>query len=501
MTPRPSSPTSLLWAHQIKRENGHILERIRKLEHDNVQQDQRLKGAEQAAMSQASEDIAKITEQVSAIDPVAIKQQLSDIENDVATRLEDVQAESEATMLKMASLEQDEMLTEQARRKAADRETALLKRVAEVEAGLQRYRSSLDQVGRRIDEHSISKIADQLAGLTKQVTKEGSQMKLLEESIAALETANIELVKANDGLAEQIKELSFLPISVVATARPVTGSKKREVAETDANAEDGSTAAHPPRKRRKKSHKWSGGGADKDIIDQAAAMIIKPPARPLVSPRTTLGQPAVKPSAKAVRKPQLVRNSEQPTSFSKRAAPTPKPEPPPRKKPGPKPKPKTAIAPVIAPPIAPKKPVAGKATSKPAASPERFFEGQADKPILRAGKGWVEYAVTPEQSERESQEFSQIVDITSGRPRRSLPAQRDSMAGPAPQKPDRSVRKSAGAAIKQETTVSDDTGILTSPGATTAPVSLLPQQPARRRVIPQKDDGSLLQQFSACFLP
>jgi chromosome segregation ATPase len=32
MAPRPSSPTSLLWAHQIKRENAHLLDRMKALE-------------------------------------------------------------------------------------------------------------------------------------------------------------------------------------------------------------------------------------------------------------------------------------------------------------------------------------------------------------------------------------------------------------------------------------------------------------------------------------
>jgi hypothetical protein len=32
MAPRPSSPTSLLWAHQIKRENAHLLSRMKALE-------------------------------------------------------------------------------------------------------------------------------------------------------------------------------------------------------------------------------------------------------------------------------------------------------------------------------------------------------------------------------------------------------------------------------------------------------------------------------------
>ena len=74
------------------------------------------------------------------------------------------------------------------------------------------------------------------------------------------------------------------------------------------------------------------------------------------------------------------------------------------------------------------------------------------------------------------------------------------MAPAATQKPVRGVRKSAVPAIKQEITTSDDAGILTSPGAIKTSASSHPQA-ARRREIPQEDDGELLRQYSEKLLP
>lgn len=43
MAPRPTSPTSLLWAHQLRREHGHLQERIKTLEEENNQSGPKLK--------------------------------------------------------------------------------------------------------------------------------------------------------------------------------------------------------------------------------------------------------------------------------------------------------------------------------------------------------------------------------------------------------------------------------------------------------------------------
>jgi len=352
-TPRPSSPTSLLWAHQLKREHGHLIGRLQQVESANRQQEDRIKKAESAAKAGTNNDIAALADQVKALDEGGINKRLAKVEKDVMAKLDDVQAESEAMVLKVASLEKDDVLVEEERRKAFNKEKALLKRVGEVEESLKLYEAGLESVGRRVDDASISTIKAQLDSLVGQVRKEGAEMKRLEDSISVLEAANEELRKANERLAAEMEKVAAKPtltplVQTVVEAAADEAASPEDVTEQPELEDDGT-----PKRRKKKSHKWAGGGADRDIIRQASDVVHKVAA----PPRRTL-------TPKAVAKPKAIA------------------------------KPKEVS----------KKGVATKEVAKPARKSQGFLDGDADKPIIRAGKGWVEVAMTPSQSEQESQE-------------------------------------------------------------------------------------------------
>ncbi len=98
--------------------------------------------------------------------------------------------------LQISALQQDKQLAEEQRKATLTKDKALLKRIGEVEEGLKKYEKTLDLIGKRVNGTRVEQIKEQLDGLTKQVMKEGEQMKLLSESVKALETAQAELVKA-----------------------------------------------------------------------------------------------------------------------------------------------------------------------------------------------------------------------------------------------------------------------------------------------------------------
>ncbi|KAK3061396.1 hypothetical protein LTR53_019796, partial [Teratosphaeriaceae sp. CCFEE 6253] len=125
-----------------------------KLEATHEQHDDRLKETENAIRSPANGDLAALAEQVKTLDGSGISERLAKVEKDVMTKLDDVQAESEAIVRKVASLDKDEAVAQEERRKAFNKEKALLKRLAEVEAELKKYEQMLTRVGRRVDEQS-----------------------------------------------------------------------------------------------------------------------------------------------------------------------------------------------------------------------------------------------------------------------------------------------------------------------------------------------------------
>ncbi|KAK5133262.1 hypothetical protein LTR08_007996 [Meristemomyces frigidus] len=496
MTPRPSSPTSLLWAHQLKREHGFLLGRMQQLESSNQQQDDRLKNTETVAKTTASNDISALAEQVKALDGDAINRRVAEVEKEVMSKLEDVQTESEAIVMKLASLEKDEALVEEERRKAFNKEKALLKRVCEVEGSLEEYQQSLDRVGRRVDEASIGTIKTQLEGLAKQVGREGSEMKRLEESIEVLEAANGELKGANERLAAEVAKLAARPHSAPAAQTMSKATTTKVVSRRDSQfpSEDDNTPRHP----MKKSHKWAGGGTDRAVIGQGSNSAKKKPGAP---PKKSLVTKAV-PKAKEVTKPKQTAKTKD----------VMKPKEPTKSKEAAKPK---AVA-------KPKHVATTKPVTKPSRKSLVFLDGEAEKPIVRAGKGWIEIAMSPSASEDESQEAS----VPVKRPRKQSRLDTVEQLGQDTQRLTRGGKQhltqsktvpqkrkagtegtgatqkyNASKAMKHTKAVQEEdervgskmeeSNVIGSP-----PGSPQPPPAKRRRVIEQLDDGVMLQQFA-----
>ncbi|KAI7462886.1 hypothetical protein KC351_g16140 [Hortaea werneckii] len=377
---------------------------------------------------------------------------------EIMSKLEDVQAEHEATMIKVASLDKDGAEVEEERRKALTREKALLQRVNEAEKGLERYRENLQNVGRQVDEINMSAIKTQLENLTQQVLSEGAEMKRLEDSVHMLEAANEELLKANERLVAEMARMAETRNSAPAAqpiSKPVSTSASAESETPDADELDSENEM--PRKKKKKSHKWAGGGADRDIIRQnressrkSGKQIQVPQRQPLVStrqgvpppksappaPKAQLSKAGSKSTSKAATKPVAKPARKSDTHAVSKSTPksTAKPA---RKsdnhavsestaKSAAKPARKSDSHTVLA---KESKQPSKSAPSKPAKKTEsqtpKPFKNDIDKPIIRSGKGWYEIAVTPVQSEIESQESGQSASKRPrGRPRKHpLPEQ------------------------------------------------------------------------------
>lgn len=367
----------------------------------------------------ASDDVANLAKRVEKIDGSHFDSRLATMEN----RLEDVQAENEAMTLQISSLSRDEAAAEDERVKALTKEKALLKRVGEVEENLRAYEQRLEQVGKRVNEGQLGAIRAQLEGLTTQVRREGEGMKRLSDSLSVLESANTELVKANERLADEVKTLAERRASTSARASVTRNG-------LDAETPDHVIVA-------KKSHKWAGGGADRDIIQQGSGSRVQ---KARTTPKATLTKSVQsQSSSNNARRGQFQKTSQGPKKSAassshsvtkshkwvgggadkdilrqgadlfrgatkKKVA--SKPEPP--KKPEVKAKP-------IKKEPAPKPP---KPAALPAKKQPKIFEGDKNRPIIRQGKGWVEYAYTPTDEEL-SQESAEPVKRPRGRPRKS----------------------------------------------------------------------------------
>ena len=279
---RPSSPTSLLWAHQLKREHGYLLKRMQDLESTCGKQDSRIKAAETTARSASGVDLATLAEQVKDLEGPGLRQRLTQMEAEIAHKLQQAKEHNGGMVSQIAALQRDARMGEEERKVALNKDKALLKRIGEVEEGLRKYEQSLGMVGMKANGQQMESIKKQLVELSAQVSKEGLKMKRLEESIARLEYANDNLHKVNAELMKQVmsqSEADEQPNSnaeadMVVPATPDGGhSTHRDRAPKNKPVPRHIPVSQAPLKPgERKPHRWSGGGADRDIVASGLSM-------------------------------------------------------------------------------------------------------------------------------------------------------------------------------------------------------------------------------------
>lgn len=251
-----SNPTSLLWAHQLKREHAFLLKRMQDLESGQKIEQKRQKSAEGAAKS------------ATAIDIATLRTQLAEMEKHFNERLDGIDIQGKAMTGRLDEVQQSQSLAAKEKTQLLAKEITLLKRIAEVEAGLSKYRASQEQLGKRIDHVLYERTKSLLEGLTAQVEVQGSEMEGLKESIVALDKTQAQLLRANEKLEKQIKKVELKPETSAGAVKDLEGAEKTVDADlVPVAAQD---AKQPQSK--KKSHKWVGGGADRDIIQQGSEL-------------------------------------------------------------------------------------------------------------------------------------------------------------------------------------------------------------------------------------
>ena len=95
-----SSPASLLWAHQLKRENTYVLDRIKLLEAENLQLRERVTSTE-GEMQRVESTIGRLLKKVDAIDSLVndTRDEQSDARSEHAVLLQRIPNTTVTTLL------------------------------------------------------------------------------------------------------------------------------------------------------------------------------------------------------------------------------------------------------------------------------------------------------------------------------------------------------------------------------------------------------------------
>lgn len=361
MSTKPSSPTSLLWAHQLKREHGYLLKRMQDLEATTEQQQKRIKSAESAAKSGANADVTALTKQIKALEDSGLARRVSKLEGRMKEKTEEFEVQAANLSEQVSALQKVSEAREEEKAKAFPKEKALLKWIGEVKDELKTYEQRLGVVGRKVDEVRLDDIRTQLDGLTEQVEREGGRMKRLEESVMALEGVNGELRKRNGELVAEVQKAkgTWKRDEVVANRQGLSA-----ISQDDEAGE----VVGVGRKR-----KWAAGDADRDIVRSGAQLF---------------GSIAEAMGTKDNGIPDAADEDEDETPMTKKA-----------RMPPPKPKTKTKYKPT--PPQLRRKQPADSSSPKKTKS-HKWAGGGADRDIIRSGKGWTEVAAPAGEGDRAS---------------------------------------------------------------------------------------------------
>ncbi|CZT19188.1 uncharacterized protein RCC_05034 [Ramularia collo-cygni] len=283
----PSSPTSLLWAHQLKREHGYLLDRMKKLEAAITDVEAQTTAAAGAARS---DDVAIIAKKVQQLTDDGGHAAMEKIRGEVTERFEDVGAEIEAVTLQISSLERDHGVLKEEGRRAVETEKALLKRIHDVEGSMREYERGVLKLGRKIDEQAIGKIREMLEGLSEDVKNDKVGLELAQASLEKLDEAGKLPREGNDRLAEQVKELAERPIPTpapVIVAPPAALLEEPEEDKADSPQAPMQVPAPKPKTTRKAVIKAApkakrkpalrGAAADTQLASTRAAAAIKDP--------------------------------------------------------------------------------------------------------------------------------------------------------------------------------------------------------------------------------
>lgn len=267
---RPSSPTSLLWAHRLRRENGFLLKRVRDVEISLQNQEKLITNTTAATESIVKHDIASLTNKVNVLEQSGTDKRLEQTQTGLSKRLDVLAAISEATTIQVSAIQDREKESRQQRTQDVTMDNALIERIRDVEQGLKDYAKSLNSVGEKINGPQMQKTMDQLDALTKRVTREGERTMFLQESIEKLEWSNTELKKANTALEGKLKKQQSRPVNDLAAADAGRNIQQDEL-QAPTNQDPGSV-------RPKRSQGWARRRSDEEDFDKGADLTVN--ARP-----------------------------------------------------------------------------------------------------------------------------------------------------------------------------------------------------------------------------
>ncbi|KAK8219865.1 hypothetical protein M8818_000839 [Zalaria obscura] len=190
MAARPSDPKALLWAYELKRQHTFLLERIDKLEASNQAYDAELKDVQLSTKSINAVDLAKLNARVGTVeqDSKNLRSRLNTSSEEHAEELTSRVEDVEKLKLRVKELEHGKKDVDQERKKAFNKEKALLKRIGDLEIARQSEREALQALETTVESLGVGLFERQMEHFARDMGEAHGNVMKLEGRVKTLES-------------------------------------------------------------------------------------------------------------------------------------------------------------------------------------------------------------------------------------------------------------------------------------------------------------------------
>ncbi|OCK83839.1 hypothetical protein K432DRAFT_432624 [Lepidopterella palustris CBS 459.81] len=212
MVPRPSSPTSLLWAHQLKREHGHLLDRIKDLEKSNEAFNIRIVATETSheRITSCIDDIKKMATRISVIedDDKEVKEWIEKLDEERQTLMNEESEKVKKLAYKVAVLEGHSKTVDIETQQTVSAYRAVLKKIEDVEAVLQKQGKVSEKLTKKNDPVDVKVLTRRLDAVESRRTDDTRKTQALLDRMHTLEDANRRMRNESNRLHAQVARLN-----------------------------------------------------------------------------------------------------------------------------------------------------------------------------------------------------------------------------------------------------------------------------------------------------
>ncbi|KAF2217674.1 hypothetical protein CERZMDRAFT_80378 [Cercospora zeae-maydis SCOH1-5] len=204
----PSSPTSLLWAHQIKREHGHLSERLSRLEAaiSRLEAKATVEKDREAELAALSQQLQTYADENSKKNESAAEAAIQQVRQEVSESFEDIKGRLEAVLSKLDAVDREAEDAAAKKKEDFTREVDMLKRVKRIEEEIDEYRSSLTAIGKQLDEQCVQKVQAQVKKLLQETKDAGDDRQKVKKNLSMLEDALAALREENEKLVAEVQD-------------------------------------------------------------------------------------------------------------------------------------------------------------------------------------------------------------------------------------------------------------------------------------------------------